>query len=426
MTDIDSLICHAADPEKAQRRFDDLDSGKDFHTCISRLSPAQLQGVLAVLGYSDFMSNYLRRYPESILQIGNPYTPISRSADSADKLRQHKYSELFKCTARDLMNLEPYENILRDTSLLADEIIHESHGLFNGKESEISGLCVIGMGKLGAMELNYSSDIDLIFVCNDPEKNEAEYIEQLIRNIRRFTRLMEEVTGEGFLYRVDLKLRPWGRSGPLVLTVEDTENYYSASTEAWERFIWLRARAITGNKAIGHQLLRKLDPFVYRKSLSEDDLRRFLEIKSDMQMQHRKAGNWNVKQGAGGIRDIEFFIQLLQIVNAYDQAELKTTNTLDVLGILLNKGFIQDEDATQIRESYLFLRRLENHLQMIDERQTHQLPDDKSRRKLIARSMIQAPEKEDALEIFEEQLGLHQAVARNCFERILPKSHLVQ
>ncbi len=237
---------------------------------------------------------------------------------------------------------------------------------------------------------------------------------------------MEEVTGEGFLYRVDLKLRPWGKSGPLVLTVEDTENYYSASMEAWERFIWLRARVITGNKAIGHQLLKRLDPFVYRKSLSEVDLRRFLEIKSDMQMQHRKAGNWNVKQGAGGIRDIEFFIQLLQIVNAHNESGLKTTNTLDVLGILHSKGFIQDGEAKQIRESYLFLRRLENHLQMIDERQTHHLPDDRAKRKLIARSMIQAPETEDALGIFEEQLGLHQAVARNCFERILPKNQLVQ
>lgn len=426
MTDIDSLICHAADPEKAQRRFDDLDSGKDFHTCLSKLSPAQLQGVLAVLGYSDFMSNYLRRYPGSILHIGNPYTPISRASISADKLRQHKYSELFKLTARDLMDQEAYENILRDTSMLADEIINGSHGLFKEEGSEMSGLCVIGLGKLGARELNYSSDIDLIFVCNDPEINEAEYIEHLIGNIRRFTRLMEEVTGDGFLYRVDLKLRPWGRSGPLVLTLEDTENYYSASTEAWERFIWLRARAITGNKDLGNELLRRLDPFIYRKSLSEFDLRRFLEIKSDMQMHHRKAGNWNVKQGAGGIRDIEFFIQLLQIVNAHDQAELKLTNTLEVLGVLVNKGLIQNGDATQIRDSYLFLRRLENHLQMIDERQTHQLPDDRTRRKLIARSMIHVPESEDALEIFEEQLGLHQTVARSCFERILPGNHLIQ
>ncbi|MDX1519489.1 MAG: hypothetical protein R3318_05155 [Gammaproteobacteria bacterium] len=425
MTEIDAQIRFTADPEAAQRRFDELNEDSDFRNCIDKLNTVQRQGLLGVLGYSDFLSNYLRRFPESVLEIGEAYSVNPRPAASADEMRRHKYRELFKLTARDLVNQEPYESILRDTSLLADEIVRGACSMLSGSRSGSPGICILGMGKLGAMELNYSSDIDLIFVCEELEKDENEVIENLVRTIRKFTRLMEEITGEGFLYRVDLRLRPWGRSGPLILTIDDTENYYSASTEAWERFIWLRARAIAGQVEVGNELLRRLEPFVYRKFLSNDDLDRFLDIKSEMQMHHKKSGNWNVKQGSGGIRDIEFFIQLLQIVNACDHSDLKTTTTLDVLQKLRENGFVEDKETEQIRESYLFLRRLENHLQMIDERQTHQLPEEKERRRLIARSMIPVSDTEDALGLFEEKLALHQAVARNCFERILPASHLV-
>ncbi len=426
MTDIDKVIRCCADPEAAQRRFDDLNGDSRFQTAFRLLTESQVRGLILILGYSDFLANYIKRFPAVVQVIGDARLPGSEQYRNADELRAFKYVELLKLTARDLLAQEPYDNILLDTSHLADDIICSAHSLLIAGGADAPELCILGMGKLGALELNYSSDIDLIFVCPEPQNNESDYIEFLINRIRKFTRTMEEVTGNGFLYRVDLKLRPWGRSGPLILSVEDTENYYSASTEAWERFIWLRARAIAGNRELGNELLGRLAPFVYRKTLSDDDLRRFLEIKAEMQSHHRKDLNWNVKQGRGGIRDIEFFLQLLQIVNASDQPELKSTNTLQVLAVLNRKGFLQDKDAMQIRDSYLFLRRLENHLQMIGERQTHHLPDDKNQRRRIARSLVIADDSNEALDSFEEQLGLHQSVARNCFERILPKSHLLQ
>lgn len=424
--EIDSLIAQTADPDTAQRRFDELVDGKAFREAMETLSTSQLGSLLCILGYSAFLSNYIRRYPACITGIGDSWSPPQTNASTVDELRHYKYAELFKLTARDLAGTEPYPAILTDTSNLAGEIIGRSYRLLATEIATRDGLCVMGMGKLGAMELNYSSDIDLIFVCEDPGENAEEITERLIRFIRKFSRQMEEITGDGFLYRVDLKLRPWGRSGPLVLGVEDTENYYATSTEPWERFIWLRARPIAGNPDIGRELLRRLEPFVFRRTLSEEDLRRFLQIKSEMQVYHRKAGNWNVKQGSGGIRDIEFFIQLLQIVNAPDHTDLKTTNTLDVLAVLVKKGFIPEESARQIRDSYLFLRRLENHLQMIDERQTHQLPDDRAGRTVIARSMLDLKTAGDPLSEFEELLSLHRAVARNCFERILPDTTMVE
>jgi glutamate-ammonia-ligase adenylyltransferase len=425
-TEIDSLIAQTADPDTAQRRFDELVDGKVFREAIETLSASQLGGLLCILGYSAFLSNYIRRNPACITSIGESWSPPQTDPSTVEELRHYKYAELFKLTARDLAGTEPYPAILMDTSHLAGEIIGRFYRLLATEIATRDDLCVMGMGKLGAKELNYSSDIDLIFVCEDPGENAEEITERLIRFIRKFSRQMEEITGDGFLYRVDLKLRPWGRSGPLVLGVEDTENYYAASTEPWERFIWLRARPIAGNLDIGRELLRRLEPFVFRRTLSDEDLRRFLQIKSEMQVYHRKAGNWNVKQGSGGIRDIEFFIQLLQIVNAPDHTDLKTTNTLDVLAVLVKKGFIPEESARQIRDSYLFLRRLENHLQMIDERQTHQLPDDRAGRTVIARSMLDLKTAGDPLSEFEELLSLHRAVARNCFERILPDTTMVE
>jgi glutamate-ammonia-ligase adenylyltransferase len=208
-----------------------------------------------------------------------------------------------------------------------------------------------------------------------------------------------------------------------VLSIDETEHYYEASTEAWERFAWLRARIINdSDRKLGEDLLDRLEPFVYLRSLGSDDLERFIRIKNDMANQRRRNGNWNVKLGEGGIRDIEFFIQMLQIVNAHTHEALKSTNTLTVLEQLVNLGFLSKEEGRDINNGYLFLRRLENRLQMVDEHQTHQLPDDISLRKKIASSLgFGNSNDEKTLEQFDTQLEKHRHVAKSCFERILPK-----
>lgn len=426
MPTVDEQIQVTANPDCAQKRLDEFLGIQGFEKNVNLLSVDQKQALLHVLAYSNFLSNYIRCNPDCIRLIGKELNRPSVEFRTADDLRRYKYTELFKLTARDFINQQPYENILDDTSRLADVIIRQAYTQLSANDAALKDVCILGMGKLGSVELNYSSDIDLIFIASNPPENSNAIVEKQIRFVQQFSRTMESVTSDGFLYRVDLKLRPWGRSGPLILSIDDTENYYSASTEAWERFIWLRARPVAGQESLGRDLLNRLEAFVYRKSLSDEDLNRFLEIKSDMQRHHKKEQNWNVKQGKGGIRDIEFFIQLLQIVNAYSHNDLKITNTLSVLNVLTDKGFIQYEDAQQIRQSYLFLRRLENHLQMIDERQTHQLPEDRKKRLSIARSMTSLVNDVDALELFEEQLAHHQAVAKNCFERILPDRYLIR
>ena len=258
--------------------------------------------------------------------------------------------------------------------------------------------------------MNYSSDVDLIFASSNYDEigdlNSHELQRALSNGLRQFTRLLEQTTHSGFLYRVDLKLRPWGKSGPLFLSVDETENYYQASTEAWERLTWLRARCVAGNETLGQELLTRLRPFVFIRSMSAEDMERFVTIKGEMARVRARSGQWHVKLGRGGIRDIEFFVQILQLVSAARHAELRTTNTLAVLESLRKLNFIGPEEEQEIRAAYLFLRRLENRLQMADEKQVHALPDDAGGRITIARSLdMQGHSDEEILASFEQCLN---------------------
>ncbi|MCG8380083.1 MAG: hypothetical protein MI865_11495, partial [Proteobacteria bacterium] len=285
-------------------------------------------------------------------------------------------------------------------------------------------IAIMALGKLGANELNFSSDVDLMFILgSDDDDKQSDRHEYYTQHIRQFCRLLTENSEDGFLYRVDLNLRPWGRSAPLIFSIDDYEEYYQASREAWERIAWLRGRFVAGSVDIGNEIIKKLIPFVFHKTLSVGDIERFLKIKSDMLEQREKEGHWNIKLGEGGIRDIEFFIHMLQIVNGAYHPSLRTTNTLGLLTQFVNLGFIKQEEQKELKDSYLFLRKLENRLQMIDEQQTHQLPHDKDRLKQVARVMgYENRNIDDAYADFNDDLILYQQVARKYFETLLTES----
>jgi glutamate-ammonia-ligase adenylyltransferase len=205
------------------------------------------------------------------------------------------------------------------------------------------------------------------------------------------------------------------------MALDDTEHYYEASSDGWERIAWLRARPVAGAMSLGNELLQRLQPFLYRRSLSSQDLERFISIKNDMASARRRRGQWNVKVGEGGIRDIEFFVQILQLVNAARHPRLKSTSTLQTLSWLAEYGLVPVEEARDMRAAYLFLRRLENRLQMIDEQQTHELPEDPVCRLMLARSLgLPGKSDDEMLEMFETELLVNRAVARRAFEHILP------
>lgn len=422
---VDVLIARSPDPETTALRLQQLQKDAGLSRQIERLPAAGLTDLIAVIGISNFLHRFICSHGECLADFAGPADRPHMLSSVADfgALRRYKYRELLRITRQDLGTADAdYPAVLTGLTRLAEQVLDHGLRLATAEHDDLP-LCVFGLGKLGASELNYSSDIDLIFVTQNREDFAADvddYQKHVVNCIRRLSRSLEEQTAEGFLYRVDLKLRPWGRSGPLAMSVDETEQYYEGSSENWERFAWLRARIVAGSGELGRDLLQRLQPFIYTRSLSASDLDRFLQIKSDMATQRRRAGSWNVKVGEGGIRDIEFFVQMLQMVNGGLHEQLRTTNTLRALAGLVETGLLDRGEAQAIRRSYLFLRRLENRLQMIDERQVHDLPDDRDQRRLLARSLGYGSETIDPLPDFEDSLLEHQALARSCFERILP------
>jgi len=423
----EELIGESPDPKSAAIRLDSLMRKDAIHSRLGGMSREDVAAFIHLISLSHFLYRFFSRHADAVdlLEdaVGGPIAGCDQVADFPS-LRLYKYRQLLRITWLELTGRIDCREVLRRLSDLAENVIRRAISLVASGIGHASPFCAFAMGKLGAGELNYSSDVDLIFTYGDAEDRGDDgdaCIGGVFTLIQKFTRAMEETTADGFLYRVDLKLRPWGRSGPPVLSVDETEHYYEASTEAWERFAWLRARVIAGDMDLGADLIHRLQPFIYLRALGSDDLRRFIQIKDEMARQRKRMGGWNVKLGVGGIRDIEFFLQILQIVNAHRYPELKTTSTLDLLDGLVSTGLLPNLEGDAIRECYLFLRRLENRLQMIDERQTHHLPEQPEERIRIACSLGYGNVADQAtLERFDDALGRHRDIAGACFERILP------
>ena len=428
---LEGYIAAAADPDMAANRLADMRQDVELRHIIDRLPDDILRQLLHLISFSRFLHHFICRHPETLSLLGQEagLAEIGEEAGDIEALRLFKYRELLKITWMDITGACDYRKILALLSRLADHAVNRvlmasvkaEHREFIEHE-----FCVFALGKLGAEELNYSSDIDLIFVSANPDESRYSIydLQEIAQDtIRRFNHTLEQKGQEGFLYRVDLKLRPWGNSGPLFMAIDETENYYEASSDAWERFAWLRGRPVAGAMELGRDLLQRLNPFIYLRSLSTEDLRNFVDIKNEMTRVRNRRGHWNVKVGQGGIRDLEFFVQVLQIVNASSHVELQTTNTLAALEGLRLAGFVTDREAMEITHSYLFLRRLENHLQMVDERQVHELPDNEGQRLVIARSLsIPGAVNDEILDNFETQLFASRSIAQGYFERILPEA----
>ncbi len=433
MVNYDALLEQTPEPETAGHRLTRL--LQDGIVChhLEKIPEDDISHFLHLITISNFIYRFFCRHPESLSLLYGPMTLDKKELDlikDLSALRHFKYREMIKITWLDIRQCFSYRVVLDRLSYLAECIINKTMQLVASElkkeldPDDLVPFTIFAMGKLGATELNFSSDVDLIFVSrNETEGIEyPDYQEMIIEQIRKFNSAMESRTEDGFLYRIDLKLRPWGRSGPLVMSIDETEHYYEASTEAWERFAWLRARIIGGDRELGEDLLQRLQPFIYLRSIGSDDLERFIKIKHDMSAQRKRSGAWNVKLGDGGIRDIEFFVQMLQIVNASSHAVLKITSTLQLIELLTSLGFLTKEEGRNINNSYIFLRRLENRLQLVDELQTHQLSDEPAQRCKIASSLGFGPSRDDAtLESFNRELELHRNIASTCFERILPR-----
>ena len=295
-------------------------------------------------------------------------------------------------TAQTLKNLTDLAEACVDLTL---EYLYQEQCEQIGVPCNIDGkqqrLIVLGMGKLGGYELNFSSDIDLIFFF--PEEGETQG-KRTLANSQFFTRLgqrlikvLNDITADGFVFRVDMRLRPYGDSGPLVMSFVGMEQYYQTQGRDWERYAMIKARVIGGDRIAGQELMDMLRPFIYRRYLDFGAFESIREMKALINAEIKRKGNENnIKLGEGGIREIEFIGQTFQLIRGGGENELQIRSILSVLKLLSEKGYMSKQATDELTESYTYLRRLENRLQMYADGQTHNLPDDE----LIQQSMVLA------------------------------------
>ncbi|MDA1342961.1 MAG: bifunctional [glutamate--ammonia ligase]-adenylyl-L-tyrosine phosphorylase/[glutamate--ammonia-ligase] adenylyltransferase, partial [Proteobacteria bacterium] len=328
---------------------------------------------------------------------------IVDEADLIVKLRQLRRREMVRIAWRDLAGWAELGEILLDLSLLADACIQFALDFLYQQACDTRGtpiladgspqqIVVLGMGKLGAYELNYSSDIDLIFAYPEagtlPDRKETSYGEFFTRLCQKLVKVLSDITVDGFVFRTDIRLRPFGDSGALITTFDGMENYYLTQAREWERYAMIKARQVAGDFKMGAQLMAMLKPFVYRRYLDYGAFEELRSLKLQITQElKRKDRIENIKLGPGGIREIEFIGQAFQLIRGGYEKTLQTRGILDVLAILDNKNLLTHTDAEQLSQSYRFLRRVENHIQQYQDRQTHDLPTSDKVKLILAYSM---------------------------------------
>jgi len=306
--------------------------------------------------------------------------------------------------------------VVVEISAIADACIAESIELV----PDTGDLAVIALGKLGGSELNYASDVDLLFLHRDPGPVSQATAERAVGLV---TSMLAEPTAEGLALRVDVALRPGGRAGALSRSLEATLAYYDRESATWERQAMIKARRIAGDQELGRRFVDGITPFVYPPELAPaaiEDVRR-TKVRLEEYIRQRGKEFVEVKRGRGGIRDVEFAVQLLQIVHGRRDARLRTPNTLAALGALAIEGYVADADAEALADAYRFLRRVEHRLQIVRDLQTHDLPPDRRARTTIARSLDLADADVLAAE-YERTTGLVRSIHERLFYRPLLES----
>jgi len=330
-------------------------------------------------------------------------TPIETQAELMEKLRHFRRREMVRIAWRDLAGWAELSETLTDLSHLADACIQFALDFLYQEACDLRGtpllsdgspqqIVVLGMGKLGAYELNYSSDIDLIFAYAEdgvlPDRKETTYGEFFTKLCRNLIKVLDEITVDGFVFRTDIRLRPYGDSGPIIMTFDGMENYYQTQAREWERYAMIKVRQVAGDFKAGAQLMAMFKPFVYRRYLDYGAFEELRSLKAQITQELRRKDRMeNIKLGPGGIREIEFIGQAFQLIRGGNDKALQIRPILDVLQLLRERKLLAQEDADRLKQSYRFLRRVENHIQQYQDQQTHDLPKDPLVQQILAYSL---------------------------------------
>ncbi|WP_439852179.1 bifunctional [glutamate--ammonia ligase]-adenylyl-L-tyrosine phosphorylase/[glutamate--ammonia-ligase] adenylyltransferase [Pseudomonas syringae] len=393
----EALASFEAWPEARRKAFDRVCAASDFVTeQICRDPQMLLQLADAGALERSFSAGELRGQMAEALQNAASDDELGRN------LRRQRARQQVRIIWRDLTRQADLIETCRDLSEMADASIDlayqwlyprhcQQFGTPTGRHSgQPQHMVILGMGKLGAVELNLSSDIDLIFAY--PEGGETEGTKRALDNQEFFIRLgqrlikaLDPVTVDGFVFRVDMRLRPYGSSGALVLSFNALEQYYQDQGRDWERYAMIKARVVGGDQAAGAELLEMLRPFVYRRYLDFSAIEALRTMKQLIQQEVKRKGMAaNIKLGAGGIREVEFIAQAFQLIHGGRDLSLQQRPLFKVLKTLEGQGYLPSAVTEELREGYEFLRYTEHAIQAIADRQTQMLPDNEQDQARIA------------------------------------------
>lgn len=382
--------------------------------------------IAALFSCSQFLATYVLNHPDSLLDetsgaialqhralteerlsayLSDRFAACSSIEDGMREIRRFRKDQQLIVTLRDILHRADLQVIMQELTLIADVVMQQSLVFLEDRlkqrygDLDDNGIVIIGMGKLGASELNFSSDVDPIFVYrNEGEtsgissmsgviRNRVTALEYYIKLVEDFSRFLSLNTPDGFAFRVDLRLRPQGTQGSLALSLSGHEEYYEAWGQLWERAALLRARPVAGDMMLGEDFLTAVKPFIYRKYLDHDAIEEIRRMKSQVEQLKPGTPSRDIKRGFGGIREIEFFIQVFQLMYGGREPLLRERSTLKALHRILQKGLIGHDDSYQLSDNYLYLRTLEHRIQQVNDLQTHSLPSSERELGLLALKM---------------------------------------
>ncbi|MGL4513917.1 MAG: bifunctional [glutamate--ammonia ligase]-adenylyl-L-tyrosine phosphorylase/[glutamate--ammonia-ligase] adenylyltransferase [Lacipirellulaceae bacterium] len=447
-----------ADADMALRNFERFLSAARNPLSMSALFERDreaLPNLLQLLSTSQYLSDLLVRDQEcyDLLRMteGRPVArdtlvqelvgealvlddPLAVSA----MLRRVKQRETIRIAYGDIVRNQTVATVSRQISFLADAILEAAVaflrkwldaklGVPRRRDGQAARFCVLALGKLGGVELNYSSDIDLILLFDEEGETDhqrgatnREYFDRLSREL---VKLVGESTDRGSCYRVDLRLRPEGEHGPICESLDAMTAYYDTKGRTWERQAYIKARPVAGDVPLGDALLARLQPWVYRRYLTMADIAGIKSLKRRIERLGESGGVSNVKTGHGGIRDVEFVLQFLQLLNGASLPEVRTGNTLEAIERLERGGCLTPQERLLLEDNYVFLRKVEHRLQILFDLQTHTLPTSEiEARKLAVRIGFADTPAATALEAFRANYRERTTVNRRILDHLLHDS----
>ncbi|HEX4863710.1 MAG TPA: hypothetical protein VFV02_06535, partial [Acidimicrobiales bacterium] len=396
----------SADPAAAAALLEQMSSGAGARERIAA-DEVLRAALIAISGASPWLSRVCATDAAAVEVLANLDMPVDLAklaGEDGYHLDRAKRLGVLRIAARDLLGHDGLETVGANLASLASDLLRTACEL-SAVDSE---LAVIGMGKLGGAELNYSSDVDVLLVGRSTAAPESGHVRQFLDLARQS-------------WRVDLDLRPEGRAGPLVRTLDSYAAYWDRWAESWEFQALIKCRAVAGDEGLGSRFVDQAAARVWGRPLGADDLRqvRHLKSRAEREVARRGLTGRELKTGKGGIRDIEFAVQLLQLVHGRADQSLRSPSTLPALQALAAGGYVDPADASSLEEAYRFLRVVEHRLQLQEDQQVHTLPAAKEARARLARVLgYRDGRSRTGLSEFDEELRRHQGNVRRIHERL--------